>query len=362
MHSRKNRTPGSFQQVPGITATRINPGRLPVIFIFLILAIVIAPVSGIVIIEYFHQPGCTNCVKTDPLIDAVRQQYGDRVSVNSIEIDDRAGFRLLMSYGVTEIPVVVINRNRVLSYTEITPERLDSEIRLAESGAYPVPANRKNIFEDGSLSSAVFSFVLGLMTGFSPCLLGSLVLLVAAAGGPAAAGRLKTSYPLAFGAGIVAAYLLVATIILSTGIALLPDPGSRLLIYAAGGIIAIITGLVQAGLFSVPGRIAKYSSGLVSRFHTLPGIFLLGFIFALLFAPCAIAPFLVLMGTLLITSAPAPVLMLLVFSAGAFVPFIIIAALRHAIPDERLLKYAGIVQKAGGLLLVGFGIWLLLSV
>jgi len=362
MHSRKFRATGSLQQLPDIHVLRGNPGRLPVILIILVLAIVVAPVSGLVIVEYFHQQGCTNCVKTDPLIDAVRVQYGNRVSMESIEIDDRAGLRLLMSYGVTEIPVVVINRNRVLSFNDITPERLDEEIRLAESGAYPVPANRKNIFEDGSFSTVILSFILGLMTGFSPCLLGSLVLLIAAAGGTAAAGRSKKVYPLVFGAGIIAAYLLAATIILGAGVAFLPDSGSRFLIYGTGGLIATIAGLVQTGLFSIPVSMARYSSGLVSRFHTLPGIFLLGFIFAILFAPCAIAPFLILIGTLLITGTAAPLLMLLVFSAGTFVPFIIIAALRHAIPDERLLKYAGIVQKAGGLLLVGFGIWLLLSI
>jgi cytochrome c-type biogenesis protein len=362
MHSRRLWKTGTLRCIPGIPPLRGTTGRLPVFVILLILAIAVAPVSGLVIVEYFHQPGCTNCVKTDPLIDAVRVQYGDRISVDSIEIDDRAGFRLLMSYGVTEIPVVVINRNRVLSYNEITPERLDDEIRLAESGAYPIPADRKNLFEDGSFSTAVFSFILGLMTGFSPCLLGSLVLLIAAAGGPAATGRSKKSYPLVFGAGIIAAYLLAATIILGAGVAFLPDSGSRLLIYGTGGIIAIIAGLVQTGLFSIPDSMARYSSSLVSRFHTLPGIFLLGFIFAILFAPCAIAPFLILIGTLLITGTPAPLLMLLMFSAGIFIPFIIIAALRHAIPDERLLKYAGIVQKAGGLLLVGFGIWLLLSI
>ena len=45
--------------------------------------------------------------------------------IESVEIDDQAGVRLLMSYGVTEIPVVVVDRNKVMRYSEITTENLD---------------------------------------------------------------------------------------------------------------------------------------------------------------------------------------------------------------------------------------------
>jgi thiol-disulfide isomerase/thioredoxin len=125
-------------------ALQNNLGRLPVVILaFLIAILIVQPVSGIVILEYFHQQGCVNCEKTDPLIDSLRAQYRDRVAVESIEIDDRAGVNLLVSYGVTEIPVVVINRNKVLSFNEISPEKLANEIRLAESGAYPVPEKGK---------------------------------------------------------------------------------------------------------------------------------------------------------------------------------------------------------------------------
>ena len=41
-----------------------------------------------------------------------------------------------MSYGRTEIPVVVINHVKVLDGAEITEDRLAEEIRLAEAGAY----------------------------------------------------------------------------------------------------------------------------------------------------------------------------------------------------------------------------------
>lgn len=342
----------------GIPLTQNIAEKLCLLVVLLSVFLFVVPTSGIVIVEYFHQPGCTFCEKTDPVIDSIRTQYGDRITLETIEVDDRAGVRLLMSYGVTEIPVVVINHNKVLSYIEITPERLDEEIRLAESGSYPIPAARKSILGNDPLLAAFFSFILGSMTGLSPCLLGSLVLLVATAG-HGAPGRHGRYYPLVYGAGIVTAYLVVAAGILGAGIALMPEAGSRIIISSAGGIIAILAGLVQIGLFSVPDRLTRYSTALVSRFHTIPGIFLFGILFAVLFAPCAIAPFLILIETLLIDRNLAPALMLFFFSLGILVPFSIFAVLRNS-AQERLLKYTRIVQKAGGILLIMFGIWLIL--
>ena len=331
------------------------------LILFLLTLLIAQPVSGLVILEYFHQQGCINCEKTDPLIDTIRSDYGNRVAVESVEIDDRSGVRLLMSYGVTEIPVVVINRNKVLTYDNITPERLDAEIRLAESGAYPIPDRKKSVFDGDNVLSVFFAFTLGLMTGFSPCLLGSLVVLIAAAGGPAATGKAGRYYPLIFGAGIVTAYLLASVFILGAGIAFRPDDNSRLLIYGTAGLVAIFVGLLQLGLFSLPDRMNRWASGLVSQFPTLPGIFLLGILFAVLFAPCAIAPFLILIETIFISTTITPLFMIPAFSAGVLTPFLILTVLRNSIPEERVLRYAGIIQKIGGLLLFGFGIWLILS-
>lgn len=105
-----------------------------ILILLLLTLLIVQPVSGIVILEYFHQQGCINCEKVDPLIDTIRTQYGNRVTVEKGEIDDSSGVRLLMSYGVTEIPIIVINHNKVLTYPYITRERLDAEIGLAESG------------------------------------------------------------------------------------------------------------------------------------------------------------------------------------------------------------------------------------
>jgi cytochrome c biogenesis protein CcdA len=334
--------------------------RIPVFLIALFFVLLMAqPVSGVVILEYFHQQGCSNCEKTDPLIETIKIHYQNRVAVESVEIDDRAGIRLLMSYGVTEIPVVVINRNKVLIFNEITPERLDTEIRLAESGAYPLPENKKTFFDDNNHLSVFFSFILGLMTGFSPCLLGSLVVLIAASAGPVANRKAGTYHPLIFGTGIITAYLLVAACILGAGFAFRPDSDSLLVIRIIAGLLAVFVGLLQVGLFSLPDRLNHRAMMLVSRFNTSPGIFLLGFIFAVLFAPCAIAPFLILIETIFLSNTFAPVTMLLAFSAGILTPFIALTVLRSSFLDERLLRYAGVVQKIGGVVVIGFGIWLI---
>jgi cytochrome c-type biogenesis protein len=336
--------------------------RIPAIVIFLFLALVIAqPVSGLVNVEYFHQQGCINCEKTDPLIKTIITGYQDRVVVESIEVDDRNSVSLLLSYGVTEIPVVVINHNKVLTYPEITPERMDAEIRLAESGAYPVPAERKKIFDTDNVFSLFLSFILGIMTALSPCLLGSLIVLIAAAG-PSATGNAGKYYPLIFGTGILASYLLVAVGILSAGVYFRPDPTSRMIFYGIAGLISILIGMVQAGLVSLPRRMTFYTSMLISRFRSMPGIFLLGSIFAFLFAPCAIAPLLILIEIILINNTITPIFLLLAFSAGILTPFFILGVCRNSISEEHIVRYGRIVQKIGGLLLILLGIWLILSI
>ena len=334
--------------------------RIPVFLIALFFVLLmVQPVSGVVTLEYFHQQGCINCEKTDPLIENIRTHYQNRVVVESVEIDNRAGVRLLMSYGVTEIPVVVINRNKVLNYNEITLERLDTEIRLAESGVYPIPENRKTFFDSDNHLSVFFSFILGLMTGFSPCLLGSLVVLIAAAEVPVANRKAGKYNPLIFGTGIITAYLLAAAFILGAGFAIRPDSDSLSVIRIIAGLLAVFVGLLQVGVFSLPDRLNHRAMMLVSRFNTPPGIFLLGITFAVLFAPCAIAPFLILIEMIFFSNTLAPVAMVLAFCAGILAPFVALTALRSSFLDDRLMRYAGFVQKIGGVFVIGFGIWLI---
>ena len=176
-------------------------------------------------------------------------------------------------------------------------------------------------------------------------------MLIAVAGGAVAKGKTRTYHPLVFGIDILAAYLLAAAGIPGAGVAFWPDTGSRLISNVIAGFIALFVGRLQLGLFSLLDRVKDCVSTLAFRFRSHPGIFLLGIICAVLFAPLCHRP------------VPDPEYRHRTFvdDPGILVPFIALMALHRSLPGERLLRYAGIIQKLGGLLLLWFGIWLILS-
>lgn len=84
--------------------------------------------------------------------------------------------------------------------------------------------------------------------------------------------------------------------------------------------------------------VTRHTSALVLQFHTPPGIFLPDLIFAELLAPCASAPVLILIGSLLIDTTLETAIMVPAFSLGILEPFVASAALRDS-AQELLLKY-----------------------
>lgn len=339
-------------------------GRHPAVLLFLIALLLVQPVCGFVTVEYFHQTDCLNCIRTDPIIHDIRERYGDRVSVKDITIDTREAIRLLMSYGRTEIPVVVINHVKVLDAPEITKDRIEEEIGLAEAGAYAgngTPVGTGSLPDSGYLA-ILFSYFLGIMTGLSPCLLGSLVVMIAAAPTTAGSPMTRRLYAPIFGAGLVTAYLLVAAGVLLAGFRLTTGSGFSTTAYAIAGLVTIGFGLLQLGLIRLPDIAESRTMHLFSRFKNLPGAFLLGIIFAIILAPCAGAPFLILIEILLFTGSAYALAMVLAFGAGIMTPFLVIGIVSGSLPKERLVRYSTLVQKASGILLIIFGVWLLMAI
>jgi len=341
------------------------PGcRHPAVLLFLVVFLLAPPVSGFVTIEYFHQADCLNCIRTDPIINDIRDRYGDHVSVKYITIDTREAIRLLMSYGRTEIPVVVINHVKVLDGPEITEDRLEEEIGLAEAGTYAGTSGLggTDSLSDSGYLAILFSYSLGIMTGLSPCLLGSLVVMIAAAANTAGSLTTRRLYAPIFGAGLVTMYLLVAAGVLLAGFRLTTGSGFSTTVYAFAGLITIGFGLLQVGLIRLPNIIESRTTNLFSRFKNLPGAFLLGIIFAVILAPCAGAPFLILIETLLFAGSVYALAMVVAFGAGIMTPFLVIGFVFSSVPNERLIRYSMLVQKASGILLIVFGTWLLMVI
>jgi len=77
------------------------------------------------------------------------------------------------------------------------------------------------------------------------------------------------------------------------------------------------------------------------------------------FAPCALAPFLVLVEMIVLSNSIAPLTMVLAFAAGILAPFVVLTVLTTSFLDDRLMRYAGFVQKIGGVFIIGFGLWLI---
>lgn len=342
-----------------------RPGRGHIaVLLFLVVALLAQPACGFVTIEYFHQADCLNCIRTDPIIDEIKEHYGDRVSVRDISIDTRESIRLLMSYGRTEIPVVVINHVKVLDDQDITIERLEKEIGLAEAGAYAGMSKQggtESLSGHGYLE-ILFSYSLGIMTGLSPCLLGGLIVMIAAAvntDGPLSNERLFAPI---FGAGLMMTYLIVAAGVLLAGFRLTTGSGFSTTFYALAGLFTIGFGLLQVGVIRLPNIAESWMMHLFSRFKNLSGAFLLGIISAVILAPCAGAPFLILIETLLFAGSIYALMMVITFGAGIMTPFLVIGIVFGSIPNERLIKYSTVVQKTSGILLIVFGVWLLMAI
>jgi len=334
------------------------------VLLFLVVSLLTQPVCGFVTIEYFHQADCLNCIRTDPIIDDIRERYGDRVSVRDISIDTRESIRLLMSYGRTEIPVVVINHVKVLDGQDITGERLEEEIGLAETGAYAGMSKQggpESLSEYGFLA-LLFSYSLGIMTGLSPCLLGSLIVMIAAAASTAGSLSNGRLYAPIFGAGLMTTYILVAAGVLLAGLRLTTGSRFSTTVYAVAGLFTIGFGLLQIGLIRLPNIAESWTMHLFSRFKNLSGAFLLGIISAVILAPCAGAPFLILIETFLFAGSIYAFMMVITFGAGIMTPFLVIGIVFGSIPNERLIQYSTVVQKASGILLIVFGVWLLLAI
>ena len=206
------------------------------------------------------------------------------------------------------------------------------------------------------------SFLEGIVTFISPCLLPMLpVYLSWFAGGEKGSARRTAAGALGFIAGFTAVFMVLGALAGTLGGFL--SAHAAFLRYA-GGAVLVLFGLSYMGLFRIP----LFRGGVAAPELKAPGFFrsfVFGVIFSLGWTPC-VGTFL---GSALIMasqqgSAWRGMLMLLLYSLGLGIPFLISAllvdSLKAGFPVIR--RHYAVIDLACGLLLVLAGVLMALGV
>lgn len=196
-----------------------------------------------------------------------------------------------------------------------------------------------------SAPSLTIAFVAGLLSFLSPCVLPLVPSYLGVIGGKAPLGR-ALGFVAGFGLVFVA---LGAT---ASGLGALLD-SYRPLLTKVSGILIICFGLMMLGVLRLP-TLMRDTRQLTAADQYGPVA--LGAAFAFGWSPC-LGP---VLGSILglaasTRSLPQGVGLLLVYTLGLAVPFVLSALLWERLNMRRLNRYAGTFEKVGGVLLVVLG-------
>ena len=214
--------------------------------------------------------------------------------------------------------------------------------------------------------SVLTVFVQGLLSFFSPCVLPLVPLYIGYLSGSAKDGEVRRGKVLLntffFVLGIGMAFFLLGIGATAAG-KLFSD--HRLLISRIGGVLVILLGLYQLGVFGMTGLFSR-EKRLPVRFDRMAmspvTAFLMGFVFSFAWTPC-VGPVLtsVLMMAASAGSQATGLFLILVYTVGFSLPFLLAGAFAGTVLAA-FRKHRGILAyttKIGGALLLVMGILML---
>ena len=323
---------------------------LAILFIACILCIPVAAATT-VSLEYYHMDRCPDCELTDPLIADLEGAYDGVLAIEWIDVETVDGWERWNAYEFLEVPAVVINGAIKIPKEEITEENLRAAIEQSLAGAEP-QEDSPPINWDIPLA-----YSLGLFSGFSPCLMAILGFILVYVTGSGKGLRSSLLNSLMFGLGLVAAYIVMGCCFLLAGMSL---GGFGPYLAVAAGLITILAGVNLLGLIRLPVSTDDYvKSSIQKHATTLAGLFVLGMIFSIVKAPCAAPMLLILLNKILIDGTVQDLSLLLVFGAGVLTPFLGVGVLGGYASSSRIREYRDVIRAGSGILLIGFGVWML---
>jgi cytochrome c biogenesis protein CcdA len=343
----------------------VNEMKLP-IFPLIAIGIVLLSASiqldSPISIQFFHIPNCTTCEKAETIIDKIARDYGSLVSVEKVDISTLEGARIFSEYKLIGVPAVIVEHKFRLIGDEIREESIKKAVDSYLSGEGIVFNLNEPRLDIPS------TFLLGLFSGFSPCLMSILgFILTYSFGILAGPNRAVNSFIeiAAFGIGMIVSLTAIGATVLILNLSF---GGNIIHIYLATmatSFLTILLGLNLVGVFRVPLNSKSFIHRLANKLVRSPcGLFVLGFLFTLTRGLCA-APFLIIiLSNILIRGTTHSLLLLLTFNLGLLIPFLGVGVLAGIAPRKAkniMNRHQSVIKTAMGLLLICFGLWYVLT-
>lgn len=318
----------------------------------LILELLISCVSATPInIEYYFINGCSVCEHFKPLMTDLEQDYGTSISVTYIDVQTPEGLESWRQYGFLEVPAVVVNGTIKIPREKITEEHIRAAIEQS------ISENKQKTSSHVIDWDIPFAYSLGLFSGFSPCLMAILGFLLVYVTGSGEGLRSSLMNSLIFGLGLVTAYVVIGCCVLLAGMSL---GGFSSYLTIVAGFITILAGVNLMEVFKLPVTTNTFIQSSLQKYSTtLAGLFLLGMLFSIVKAPCAAPMIFILLSKVLIDGTVQDLSLLLVFGAGVLTPFLGIGIIGGYNSPKRIRKHRKLMKTGSGIILIGFGVWLI---
>jgi cytochrome c biogenesis protein CcdA/thiol-disulfide isomerase/thioredoxin len=299
-----------------------------------------------VLVEYFYDPACQKCAKAAPVIDSVIKSYGDNVSFSKYNILTDKGLSLATKYQLLGVPSVVINEQKLISYsdyegnTTLLEEILKNSIEKASVSPAIAPVQKKIVLSVPSV------FVVGFLAGFNPCLLAILAFIASVSLATTGRRRNVLLIVLMFSLGIFVTYLVVGIGLLNI-IEQMPSLQTSIKNFLV--ILITVLGIWHLydawhlrknteSSFYTPKSFIRLTES-VTKNVSLPASFLIGALFSLIKAPCVGAVYFVILDMVRSGSGEG-MMYLAAYNFGVVLPVLVLGfAIAFGLNPEKVEKF-----------------------
>ncbi len=300
-------------------------------------------INRTVVVEYFFDPACQKCAIASPVIERVVSSYsGINFSKHNILTDE--GLSLAKKYQLPGVPSIVINGQKLITYSDYEGDTEKLEVILRDSIENLSPAT--TMMEQKVVLSIPSVLVVGFLAGFNPCLLAILAFIASVTLATTGKRRNVLLIVLMFSLGIFVTYLIV-------GIGLLrifeQTPALQSTIKTFLVVLIGILGVWHVydayhlrtnaeSSFYTPKAFIRLTES-VTKKVSLPASFFIGALFSLIKAPCVGAVYFVILD-MVRSGEGSGIMYLAAYNLGVVLPVLVLGgAIAFGLNPEKVENF-----------------------